>query len=423
MRKKIIGVTVGTTFNPAKMLADHDKRITRNEKRLTNWEQGITPDPFEVDDSVAYAKTVPTNALPYAAVQMVGGITHRENDTLRSAPVTAVESVGANLTTAQAVYEGADRYAEMVVDGRNCVRFTSGTTTKKTPIAFKPNAQYSVSFYAKSENYGGANTGNHGFTFFYSDGTSSRISIWQNATTWQFYTLTSESGKTVTHIGVTSSEYRAYVYLDIDTFMLNKGTTALPYAPYVKHTLPIPAEVQALDGYGWGVNESVYNYIDYEKKQFVKKLKTLILNGTEVGWVASANSNRYSLTAPSDCMVSLHLRNDVPYVCNHYKTVHYNDRADKTIYMFTGGEHTIQFYDSDFATLADFKAHLAELYASGNPVKIVYPLATPEVTDISDLLSVDNLISVEGGGTIVFENEHGYPVPSEIVYQLKEVTA
>lgn len=32
--------------------------------------------------------------------------------------------------------------------------------------------------------------------------------------------------------------------------MLNKGSTAKPYAPYVKRTLEIPEAVRALDGYG-----------------------------------------------------------------------------------------------------------------------------------------------------------------------------
>lgn len=42
-----------------------------------------------------------------------------------------------------------------------------------------------------------------------------------------------------------------------------------------------------------------------------------------------------------------------------------------------------------------------------------------EVTDISDILPADNLIEVEGGGTITFENDHGHAVPSEVVYQMK----
>ena len=54
---------------------------------------------------------------------------------------------------------------------------------------------------------------------------------------------------------------------------------------------------------------------------------------------------------------------------------------------------------------------------------LVYELAEPIVTDISDLITADNLIGVEGNGTITFENEYGYAVPSEVTYQLKGATA
>jgi hypothetical protein len=68
--------------------------------------------------------------------------------------------------------------------------------------------------------------------------------------------------------------------------------------------------------------------------------------------------------------------------------------------------------DDSYTDAATFKAAL-----SG--VMLVYELATPEVTDISDLITADNLIGVEGNGTITFENEHGYAVPSVVEYQLE----
>ncbi len=43
---------------------------------------------------------------------------------------------------------------------------------------------------------------------------------------------------------------------------------------------------------------------------------------------------------------------------------------------------------------------------------------TPQETDISNLLTDDNLIPVEGGGTITFENEYKHNVPSKVVFHL-----
>ena len=47
------------------------------EKRIINLEQDITPSPFEIDNTVAYQKDVPANALPYAEVSSVGGMTRK----------------------------------------------------------------------------------------------------------------------------------------------------------------------------------------------------------------------------------------------------------------------------------------------------------------------------------------------------------
>ena len=79
--------------------------------------------------------------------------------------------------------------------------------------------------------------------------------------------------------------------------------------------------------------------------------------------------------------------------------------------------------DSRFTTAEEFKAFLVEQSTKGNPLEIAYELAEPVITDISDLLSDDNLIRVEGAGTVTMVNEHRYDVPSEITYQLKGAEA
>lgn len=53
--------------------------------------------------------------------------------------------------------------------------------------------------------------------------------------------------------------------------MLNKGETALPYKPYTKNTIEIPEAVQALDGYGQGVNAEYCNKIVLDPASGVKK--------------------------------------------------------------------------------------------------------------------------------------------------------
>lgn len=49
-------------------------------ERVTNLEQGISPYPFYTDDTVAYEKSVPTDAFPYARIDIVGGMSYKQLD-------------------------------------------------------------------------------------------------------------------------------------------------------------------------------------------------------------------------------------------------------------------------------------------------------------------------------------------------------
>ena len=119
-------------------------------------------------------------------------------------------------------------------------------------------------------------------------------------------------------------------YVTFRNPMITYGYGAKTYAPYAKHTLPIPEAVQALDGYGQGNPDDAteYNYIDFDTQEFVKK--GAIVDGA---WVRGES-----------------------------------------------------------------------------------------VTDISHILTADNMLAVEGCGTITAVNEYEMGAPTEITYQLKEGT-
>lgn len=140
-----------------------------------------------------------------------------------------------NLTTPQQVYKGAAAYSEEIYENKNCVRFSSSTTTKNSPIAFKPNTQYTVSFDVKTVLRSGQTTATADdvFRFFYSDGTSSGAANIYTNPVWIHKELTSIAGKTILYVGVTSYEYRSYSYVDIDSFQLEESSTATSYTPYI----------------------------------------------------------------------------------------------------------------------------------------------------------------------------------------------
>jgi hypothetical protein len=140
-----------------------------------------------------------------------------------------------NLTTPQQVYEGAAAYSEELYENKNCVRFSSSTTIKNSPVAFKPNTQYTVSFDVKTVLRSGQTTAGEDavFCFFYDDNTLSIICNTYTQPVWQHKVLTSIIDKTVVAVGLASREYRSYSYVDIDSFQLEESSTATSYTPYI----------------------------------------------------------------------------------------------------------------------------------------------------------------------------------------------
>ena len=182
-----------------------------------------------------------------------------------------------------------------------------------------------------------------------------------------------------------------------------RGSEVLPYAHYIKHTIPVPEAVQALDGYGEGINESVYNYVDWEKKQFVKRVGCVDM-GT-LNWKYAANETMF--WASVDGLSTGNKVMCAPYTSNlSWDEFVSGDKCVKANYTYAA--NAINIRDSAYTDAASFKAAM-----SG--VMLLYELTEPVITDISDLLT-DNSIPVESGGTLTFVNEYKYAVPNDITY-------
>lgn len=497
-------------------------RISRNDKRITNLEQGIIPDPFEVDDSVVYSKDVPENALPYAEVQKVGGMSYKSNnlipypyndttktvngitftdngdgsisvsgtataqatftligitskfaektlsfsgaknniqiicinhggtnayDSGSNATVTIPNemqlwiSVASGVTVSNTIIfpmlnEGATALpyepyfeglrsapvTEVVSMGANLLKPTTGLETSGCKATFGEDGLVTLSattvqnsVYARIGRLKVLAGKTYRFTATNVVGTIHALVI---STTAGLYINANPSK--ITYTPTEDSEIFVTLYMTQsgniavgDTMscyvMVNYGETPLPYVPYKEpNTLPIPKAVQALDGYGWGVSESVHNYIDWDKKQFVKQVGKVDL-GT-LTW-STVNQSQFCARL-TDVSLTAFVEN---HLCAPYTTSAqgaYGRSQDDTVSVSVD---MVWVYDTAYTDSATFKAAM-----SG--VMLYYELATPEVTDISDLITEDNFIEVEPYGTLTFENEHKCDVPSMVVYQLKEVT-
>lgn len=359
-----------------------DARISRNDKRITNLEQGLTPDPFETDNSMAYQKDVPANALPYAEIAKVGGMTYKDGNTLRSAPVTEVKSVGVNLFDISKL-SGMDSLVLSgdkinVTTASNNSGVTSASRIKDVAPQLKVGDIVTLT---------AITTGSDKYIYL-----EDALMPWYYGTSKTITEVMLNSRITFYASGVSTSA-------TISDIMLNKGSTALPYTPYVEHTLPIPEAVRPANG----INGNVYDYIEWAEDGSQKQgVRCGVADLGTLAWqVESYYAYSLSLNPAAKHGGEL-LYTNLPTGIRMSGI----DTAQAIVVSFDEGR-----YDAE-----TFKAAM-----SG--VMLVYELAEPIVTDISDLITADNLIGVEGNGTITFENEYGYAVPSEVTYQLKGVTA
>lgn len=360
-------------------IAKHDVTLTYHDKRITNLEKGLPSDRFVTDDEMAYIKDVPVDALPYATVSKIGGMTVKDGDTLKSAKVTEVEIVGDNLLP----YPYTD--TTKTVSG---VTFTdNGDGT----IVANGTAEKNISFiFSDTLNLVAGKTYSFNETLRYKDenGTTkygAKSLTWQENYSGATYYKYISSGTTLIDVTIKP--------------MLNKGETVLPYVQYIKRTFELPEAVQALDGYGLGTG-SVSNHIRYEDDGYrtYNRLVALSTISGDGKWYYNETDKRFYRFSPMNAKRSQGLVLSNRYVVEYWDAFY--------VIADSAGVYTLD----------EFNAILND-----EPLTIVYELDTPEVTDISDLLAEDNLIEVEGGGTLAFINEHGLAVPSTITYQVKGV--
>lgn len=392
--------------NSAAQFAKNEKSIAKNEKRITNLEQGLMGDAFETDASVAFQKTVPSTALPYAEVQEVGGMSYAVGGAIKSAAVSAIESVGRNILDFSTAFNSC-----FLDNGDGTYTFTKISNSDRFSLKFPL--------------YIPAGTPVVGYFEVVSTNLSDkRISL-------QLYNAEGKSvdAMTLANGGLAYPSKQAYTarfYLDSGnadgsyiTFknpMISMTSTIMPYAPYKKRTYPIPDEVQALEGWGLGVNETYHNRIDWENKQYRQEVRKIVLDGTASISYSNARFMMYDILNGASSKGYA-----IPCICNEYaynKNVSGDSNREDGI---TTGGNMVLIRDARFTTAASFNAYLAERKAAGDPVVLIYALSTPIITDISHILPDDNLIEVDGGGALMAVNEQMLAAPTEIIYQLKGV--
>lgn len=198
-----------------------------------------------------------------------------------------------------------------------------------------------------------------------------------SGTTSKTFTINEEADYYVSFNLVLDTIYDEHAY-----FMLNTGSTALPYEPY-----------------GWsekitcaGQTTPVY----LGQTQTVRRIKKLVLTGDE-NWEITGN-NSYVYLNKKD-LPALQMP-EYQLLCTHFVESTVNG-------MHNGNNWVLQTtaYKSVASDIATWKSWLAQQYATGTPVTIWYVLATPETAIANEPLAkigdyADELHSTDAAVTI-----------------------
>lgn len=405
-----------------------DKELQRRVNALYDMGNGVTHK-FETDSETAYQKTVPTGGK-LMSVKNIGGRSIVWNQLVKPVP---------------AVVTGAGVKATFSDDGiitLNGTATTTGSAVSVQPVKNQKGHKYLMianplsGVYGKdqlqfsSQSYGQDSTG-HG-TIITNESSNEKwyytLYVYEGVTydnvklQPQIFDLTAMfgSGNEPTSVEEFEKMFPNDYYQYNAGEIISAGVTEVAVGD---STYPIPEAIKALPGYGWSAG-TARNYVDYENKKYVQCVNSVDL-GT-VGWKLNTTSGvgqhfytvvdrtKFKYLGASGTTVH-------NILCSKYQTVarSANVFVDKTITLDGTGAaiSQIQVKDTAYPDATAFKQAM-------QGVILYYELATPIITDISDLIPDDFLrnIEVEAGGSVTFKNSNDsyrIPVPSEEEYVVK----
>lgn len=376
-----------------------DKELQRRVNALYDIGQGITHR-FETDTDTAYTKTVPTGAK-LMSVKSIGGHSEVIDGEIVSAGVTEVVEQGRNLW--DEVWEVGSINAS---SGNNEGSKEAIFSKNYTPII--PNSTYifvyagsakienvKTRFYDHSKNYIGYSDNNGQIVY------PNRAFITPLNAAYVRFTLPPVYGDVYKN--------------DIALIAGSSGT----YALYHSNVYQIPEAIRNLPGYGWSAG-AARNWVDYENKKYYQCVQSVDL-GT-LNWAAGDGGKVSFQTSQVKGQKITKDYTVLPNIlCPKYSVKIQNDMWGHTSVTGITNNANVDGYvyvnDTSYTDATAFKQAMQD-------VMLYYELATPIVTDISDLLTDDFLrnIEVEADGSITFKNSNDnyhIPVPSEEEYIVK----
>lgn len=371
-----------------------DKELQRRVDALYSIGQGVTHK-FETDSETAYQKAVPTGGK-LMSVKSIGGHSEVIDGEIVSAGVTEVVEQGRNLFDVEKC-AALGLYYGFEID-----------TNKTLQIALKDGktCPTNVSF---------------GIVYI----RDHTMANWLITSKGVLGSITDSS----TMVGATQVMVACYpgnketmqsIADAFDIMLVDgiyKSDTMPTYSPYHSNVYQIPEAIKTLPGYGWSAG-TAKNYVDYENKRYVQCVGSVDL-GTLTWTAGESVSFKTHHLAGQKLTKSYSIAPN--FICPKYSTKTQKESWGKTSITGISATSNVNGYiyvnDTSYTDATAFKQAM-------QGVTLYYELATPIVTDISDLLADDFLrnLTVEAGGSITFKNSNDsyrIPVPSEEEYIVK----
>lgn len=161
--------------------------------------------------------------------------------------------------------------------------------------------------------------------------------------------------------------------------MLQFGTTATAYEPYISDTLSAETPIELTE----------YDVAYPETGETKRQSNTIVFDGTEVWRIYTPATPeegftvfQFSLSAAGAPGVPPASDGAVQVICNYYPWRAYGYIRDGTSQSTNSGGTTWFVKQNEYSTVEEWKAHLAELAAAGDPLTVTYKTAeaTTEAT-------------------------------------------
>ena len=278
-------------------------------------------------------------------------------------------------------------------------------------IAIKPNTKYTAS---GKFNINGEDVDVNRFIYAYYDANKGYVGNSRAATSAGVVTITTANDASYKYIRVVYfAATGTNASIANSRLQFEESSSATAYQPYY-------------DG-GTATAEMLLKVGDYQDVQSIldgvvtRNVGVKVLNGTENFETATA-TNCYSLTN------TLGTGNfaDRTIVCSHFASTSTlpgtGDRQGLAFIVNKGSEYTIAFgATTQFSTQALWQQFLADQYAAGTPVIVVYPLLTPTTESVAgqtlQVQSGDNTLEITQASLSGLELEAEYQAAVSLTIQ------